>query len=310
MNISRYRGDRMPLNGDPDNLFPYLADKEVVEIVNMAIVLQRPLLLKGPPGCGKTTLADSIAHELSLPLYKWHIKSTSYAKDGLYTIDEIRRLQDVKMGKEKAQKLTPYIKFGPLGKAFQSDIESVVLIDEIDKADVNFPNDLLLELDEKQFTINELDEHDLVDMYGMKVFKKTFHARYSPIIIITSNDEKELPEAFLRRCLFHYVDFPVKQNLIDIVHINTTDLNIDKTLVELAVDRLNDIRSAGEFIKDPATCELIDWVCVLHYWDIEPKLLEQDKKIKDLPFWQILFKHEEDWKRLMRYAENEPTLRN
>ncbi|KAB8321215.1 MoxR family ATPase [Tolypothrix campylonemoides VB511288] len=307
MNINRYQGYGLPPDGNLNNRFPYRADPGLVKAVNMAIVLQRPLLVKGVPGCGKTRLAKAIAHELGLQdnFYEWYVKSTSRAKDGLYTIDVVRRLQDAQMQNPKAQKLTPYIRFGPLGEALRSKNECVLLIDEIDKADIDFPNDLLRELDEKKFTIEELDERELRVYDRNAGYQKTYEAQYqySPIIVITSNDEKELPDAFLRRCLFYYIDFPKDEQLREIVHLNTAGLELTSGLVELAVERLKEIRTIEGFRKQPATSELIDWVRILYHWDIDVKALDKNKKLTDLPHWQVLFKHEQDLKQLARQSQ-------
>ncbi len=287
--------------------YTYIADENLARAVNMAIALKRPLLVKGPPGCGKTRLAASVATELGLPLHEWYVKSTSKARDGLYRIDIVRRLQDAQLKDPRAQKLFPYITFGPLGEALRGGSESVVLIDEIDKADIDFPNDLLRELDEKKFTIEELDEHELTDEDRKKNRHKTYPPNKttaaSPIIIITSNDEQELPEAFLRRCLFHYIEFPGATLLEQIVRVNTLDLKIQERLIEKAVQHLLQIRKLGGIRKLPATSELIDWVRILTLWGGGLEDYLNDISIPDLPFWKVLFKHQQDWYRVERSRE-------
>jgi MoxR-like ATPase len=296
MNLRRYKGD--------GKKHPYRAGTKLTQVVNMAITLGRPLLIKGPPGCGKTQLAYAIAGELNLPLYKWYVKSTSRARDGLYTIDMVRRLADAQLDPKKAQSLTNYIDFGPLGEALKSGKESVVLIDEIDKADIDFPNDLLRELEEKTFTIEELkgqltkDEEDA----GWSV---TYKAEQPPIVLITSNDEKELPDAFLRRCLFYYIEFPKSKELAEIVSLNTKELEIEKRLTELAIARLEEIRGddPNAFRKAPATSELLDWVKILHHWNVRPERLEAGKKITELPYWEVLFKYQQDLQQIQRESD-------
>jgi MoxR-like ATPase len=306
MEINRFQGNGLPpTNSSNKKRFPYLADEQLVKAVNMAIVLRRPLLVKGPPGCGKTRLAHAIAHELGLPLYEWHIKSTARARDGLYTIDMVRRLQDAQLNEPLAQRLTPYLRFGELGKALCGDGEAVLLIDEIDKADIDFPNDLLRELEEKKFVVEELDEEKLTPEEKQKGFRKTYSARNPPIIIITSNDEKELPDAFLRRCLFHYIDFPSAEELLKIVKANISELKLKEALIKHAIARLSDFRAISDLRKLPATSELIDWVRILYHWNVVPADLAKDKQLTDLPHWQALFKHERDLQRVKRYMEEQ-----
>lgn len=293
MTILRY-------NPNPENS-SYIADPSLSHAVNMAISLQRPLLVKGPPGCGKTRLAASVARELEVPLFEWYVKSTSKARDGLYVIDVVRRLQDVQLQTLRAQRLINYISFGPLGKALSSGRECVLLIDEIDKADIDFPNDLLRELDEKKFTIEELDQNELEQADIEQGWRKTYDAAgVSPIIIVTSNDERELPEAFLRRCLFHYIDFPANDVLEAIVRVNTHDLNLNSQLVQNAIRQLSRLRELSGLRKLPATSELIDWVRILHMWNIDFSQLEGDIPVHDLPFWKVMFKHQQDWQRVER----------
>jgi MoxR-like ATPase len=305
MQIDRYSGKGLGPGKNENNLYPYLADKRLADAVNMAIVLRRPLLVKGQPGCGKTRLAGSIAYELGLPLREWYVKSTSRARDGLYTIDMVRRLQDAATNNPKAQRIDPYVRFGSLGEALRTEAESVLLIDEIDKADIDFPNDLLRELDEKKFTIEELDD-EFADSEGSTSLKKTYEATVAPIIVITSNDEKELPDAFLRRCLFFYIEFPGREQLIEIAKVNVPELKLNIRLVEKAVDRLEQIRAKGNFRKAPATSELIDWIRILHHWGVDFAELDKAARLTDLPHWQVLFKHQQDLKRLQqREAEGE-----
>jgi MoxR-like ATPase len=307
MAVTRYRGTGLSPDGDADRRYPYLADEQLVKIVNMAIYLERPLLIKGPPGCGKTKLAASIAHELGLPLHEWYVKSTSRARDGLYTIDMVRRLQDAQLQKQQAQRMTPYLRFGPLGDALRMPGESVVLIDEIDKADIDFPNDLLRELEAKEFTIEELDEQDLTDEDRRNGFRKTYQGA-KPIIVITSNDEKDLPDAFLRRCVFCWIEFPEPPRLLDIVRVNAPGLKLETVLVRRAIARMNDLRRIDGVRKKPATSELIDWVLILHSWGADIAALDHDRKLTDLPFWEILYKHQADLQRVRRARQDEDVV--
>ena len=305
--LSRYQGDGKPLTGKPPRPHPYLAEPKLAKAVNMAIVLGRPLLIKGPPGCGKTRLADSIAHELRLaePLC-WYVKSTSRARDGLYTIDMVRRLCDAQLsqgrspgtGAADARLLAPYLRFGPLGHAIRGQQERVLLIDEIDKADLDFPNDLLRELDELKFTIDELDPAEAAQSGARLTRDYSAADGVRPIIIITSNDEKELPEPFLRRCLFYYIPFPEPATLLEIVKVNLGDLKLTDHLVARATERFSEIRQRPPaWRKLPGTTELIDWLRILHHWGISPERLKPVAKVADLPEWEVLFKHQQDVER-------------
>jgi MoxR-like ATPase len=298
--IHRYRGDGRAPEGSGRGTFPYLADDALTRTVNIAMHLGKPLLVKGPPGCGKTTVAASIAHELGLPLHSWYIKSTSRAVDGLYTIDVVRRLQDAQHGDPRAQRITPYLRFGELGRALRDPGESVVLIDEIDKADIDFPNDLLRELDRREFTIEELDETQLTPEERQAGWRRTYSGVARPIVVITSNDEKELPDAFLRRCIFHWIDFPGPQRLLEIVRVNTRGMDIHETLIREAIARLEQLRAIEGVRKKPATSELIDWVRVLAGWGVSPAELDARRPLTELPHWKVLFKHQDDEARVKR----------
>lgn len=279
-------------------LYPYLPNPELVEAVNLAIYLERPLLLKGEPGCGKTQLAIAVAYELGLDLKAWYVKSTSRARDGLYSYDAVGRLRDAQLAAsnrltpEQIQRIddpTAYVRLGPLGRAFQHDKPCVVLIDEIDKADIDFPNDLLLELDERRFIVEETGEE--------------VEAKAAPIVIITSNDEKDLPDAFLRRCLFHYVEFPNSETLVQI--INALFPTTSKELVTQAITRFLQLREEmrkdkGEAGKKVSTSELIDWFRVLRRYPQDEALAKLNGK---LPYAGILLKSLDDHIRYLRLSK-------
>jgi len=255
----------------------YILSDALREIVNAAIVLQRPLLLKGEPGTGKTELAHVIAEDLQLRLIRWNIKSTSKATDGLYVYDTVQRLNDSRFHDKDVSDIRQYIKLGKLGEALRSEEQVVLLIDEIDKADLEFPNDLLFELDQMSFDIVETGEH--------------FKAKRRPIVVITSNSEKELPDAFLRRCLFHYIEFPAPAMMekIALVHFP----NLRQALLSQIVARFYSIRQKHDLKKRPSTSELLDWVQVI----LAGGISEQDLN-KRLPFLGVLLKTEDDVSRV------------
>ncbi|MCA9677218.1 MAG: MoxR family ATPase [Kofleriaceae bacterium] len=225
----------------------YIASDELRHAVNVAVALSRPLLLRGEPGTGKTLLAENLAGALGLDLVRWHVKSTTKARDGLYVYDTVARLHDSRFGDGDVKDIAKYIKLGPMGEALSADHKVVLLIDEIDKADIEFPNDLLLELDAMRFHIDELGK-DVV-------------ARERPVVVITSNNEKELPDAFLRRCVFHYIDFPDRALMERIVRVHHPDI-VDRVL-DQALEVFYGLRATPRMRKRPSTSELIDWICAL-----------------------------------------------
>ena len=260
----------------------YIADESLQAIVNVAVGLGRPLLVKGEPGTGKTLLAYAVAEGLKLPLLTWHIKSTTRAQDGLYLYDTVARLNDSRFADHDVRDIAQYIKLGPLGEAFERSQKGervVLLIDEIDKADIEFPNDLLHELDAMRFVIAET---------GREIV-----ASQRPIVLITSNAEKELPDAFLRRCVFHYIEFPDENQLSRICRVHHPD--VDEKLLAAALRRFVQIRAVPDLRKKPTTSELIDWLASLRLSGIDPAKLEAT-----LPFAGVLLKQENDAQRVTR----------
>ncbi|MBB4039763.1 MoxR-like ATPase [Microvirga flocculans] len=257
----------------------YVATEDLTVAVNAAITLQRPLLVKGEPGTGKSVLAEEIARSLDAPLIAWHIKSTTKAQQGLYEYDAVSRLRDSQLGDPRVTDIRNYIKRGKLWEAFASDVRPVLLIDEIDKADIEFPNDLLLELDRMEFFVYETGE--------------TVKAAQRPIVIITSNNEKELPDAFLRRCFFHYIKFPDAQTMARIVEVHYP--GIKHRLVEEALKIFFDVREVPGLRKKPSTSELLDWLKLLLSEDIGPEQLrERDTRKLIPPLHGALLKNEQD----------------
>lgn len=276
----RKDGSRMMENSF-ESTKEYVASEQLMASVNVAIALKKPLLIKGEPGTGKTMLAEAVARSLQKKLLIWNIKSTTKAQDGLYMYDTIQRLYDGQFGEEGVDDIAKYIKLGKLGEAFDSEEQVVLLIDEIDKADLEFPNDLLWELDQMEFYIHET--------------KKTIKAKQRPIVIITSNAEKELPDAFLRRCIFHYIDFPDADLMEEIVRTHYPQ--VEKNLLENAMDVFYQIRSIRDIRKKPSTSELIDWVNALQINGISP-----DKLKEELPFLGVVVKKDEDLDAVKHYV--------
>jgi len=257
----------------------YIATEDLMMAVNAAIALERPLLVKGEPGTGKTMLAIEVAKALGRPLIQWHIKSTSKAQQGLYEYDAVSRLRDSQLGDPKVHDIANYIKKGPLWEAFEHDAPVVVLIDEIDKADIEFPNDLLRELDRMEFYVYEL--------------QKLVKAKERPTIIITSNNEKELPDAFLRRCFFHYIRFPDKETLERIVDVHYP--GIKKTLLREALEAFFEMREVPGLKKKPSTSEFLDWLKLLVAEDISEDTLRSRDQTKIIPpLHGALLKNEQD----------------
>ncbi|MDZ7767791.1 MAG: MoxR family ATPase [Woeseia sp.] len=257
----------------------YVATDDLMMAVNAAVTLERPILIKGEPGTGKTQLALEVAAALDRPLLEWHIKSTTKAQQGLYDYDAVSRLRDSQLGDERVHDIANYIVRGKVWEAFESDVQPVLLIDEIDKADIEFPNDLLQELDRMEFYVYET--------------RQLVKARNRPIIIITSNNEKELPDAFLRRCFFHYIKFPDKSTMEQIVDVHFP--NLKKSLLKEALDAFYKIRDVPGLKKKPSTSELLDWIKLLLAEDIPPEALRADDNRKAIPpLYGALLKNEQD----------------
>ena len=264
----------------------YVASEELMRAVNISVALEKPLLIKGEPGTGKTMLAQSVSKALGKDLIIWNIKSTTKAQDGLYVYDVVQRLYDSQFGGEGVDNIKKYIKLGKIGEAFSSDEQVILLIDEIDKADLEFPNDLLWELDKMEFYIPETGE--------------TIKAKKRPIVIITSNAEKELPDAFLRRCIFHYIEFPNEELMKEIIKVHYPDL--ERNIIDQTILAFYYVRSLKEIQKKPSTSEIIDWIQALTISGIPV-----DKITKEIPFAGVILKKNEDMESIER-AKNRTTF--
>jgi len=260
----------------------YIASQPLLDAVNCAVALERPLLIKGEPGTGKTLLARHVSEALGMPMDSWHIKSTSKAAEGLYVYDTIQRLNDARFGEGDVKDIRSYIKYGPLGRVFAAQERQVLLIDEIDKADLEFPNDILLELDEMRFSVMETGDEVV--------------AKHRPVVIITSNNEKELPDAFLRRCVFHFIEFPDRELMTDIVDVHHP--NLDVTLLDQVLIKFYWLRGQAELRKKPSTSELIDWIAALLRSGIS-----RDQVVSHIPFLGSLLKNEQDTEAFQSYNE-------
>ncbi|HNP63491.1 MAG TPA: MoxR family ATPase [Woeseiaceae bacterium] len=257
----------------------YIATDDLMMAVNAAVTLERPILIKGEPGTGKTQLAIEIAESLGKPLFEWHIKSTTKAQQGLYEYDAVARLRDSQLGDDKVHDISNYIMRGKVWEAFESATQPVLLIDEIDKADIEFPNDLLQELDRMEFYVYET--------------RRLVSARHRPIIVITSNNEKELPDAFLRRCFFHYIKFPDQDTMAKIVDVHFP--NLKKELLSEALNAFYKLRDVRGLKKKPSTSELLDWIKLLLAEDIPPEALRSENSRSAIPpLYGALLKNEQD----------------
>ena len=257
----------------------YVASEELLQAVNVAMALRKPLLIKGEPGTGKTVLAQAISSALNKKLIIWNIKSTTKAQDGLYVYDVVQRLYDSQFGNEGVDNIEKYVRLGKLGEAFTADEQVVLLIDEIDKADLEFPNDLLWELDRMEFHIPETG--------------RTVTAKQRPVVIITSNAEKELPDAFLRRCVFHYIEFPDRELMEQIVRVHFDRL--DEHLLDQVLTAFYKIRQLPQIKKKPSTSEIIDWLQALIHGGVDP-----DRVLQEIPYAGVLLKKTEDLEALRR----------
>ncbi|MCA9583145.1 MAG: MoxR family ATPase [Myxococcales bacterium] len=267
----------------------YLTDEGLETAVNCALVLEKPLLVRGEPGTGKTLLAEAVAESLGAPLIRWNVKSTTRAQDGLYVYDTVQRLYDSRFGDGDVRDIKKYIRLGPVGEAFTSDERAVLLIDEVDKADVEFPNDLLNELDRMRFFVTETQEEIV--------------AKHRPVVVITSNNEKELPDPFLRRCVFHFIDFPSAELMARIVEVHHPGLNA--ALAQQAIETFYEIRDMRRLRKRPSTSELVDWIAVLKAAGVTDVALGAA-----LPFLGTLIKKEQDLVALADQLAGGPRFRS